>query len=63
MQVTNLKNQIKELEGELKLEQKDKAALKEQAQNLTKEYDRLSEEFSKLQKKLTVSSGDGKKDD
>lgn len=60
--MTNLKNQIKELEDELKLEQKDKAALKEQATNLSKEYDRLSEEFSKLQKKLTVSS-EGKKDE
>lgn len=60
--MTSLKNQIKELEDELKLEQKDKTALKQQAQNLTKEYDRLSEEYSKLQKQLTIS-GDGKKDD
>lgn len=57
-----MKKQISELEDELQLEKKDKLAMKEQAQNLTKEYDRLSEECSKLQKQVTTSSGD-KKDD
>lgn len=59
--INDLKEQIKEVEEELKLEKKDKMAMKEQAQNLSKEYDRLTEEHAKLQKQVT-SSGD-KKDD
>lgn len=43
-------------------EMKDKLALKNQAENLHKEYDRLTNEFNKLEKKLAVSDGD-KKDD
>lgn len=62
MQIQDLKKQISELESELKLEKKDKQAVKEQAVNLTKEYDRLAEEHSKLQKKITTAGGD-KKDD
>lgn len=57
-----LRNQVKELEDELRYEQKDKQAMKEQAENVSKQYDSLTEEFSKLQKKLTVAGGD-KKDD
>lgn len=38
---------------------KDKQALKNQSENLHKEYDRLTEEYSKLQNKIT-SSGDKK---
>lgn len=48
------------MEDEIKLEKKDKTAVKTQADNLAKEYDRLAEEHSKLQKKLTVGSGDKK---
>lgn len=62
-QVTELKKQIKELEEELKLERKDKMAMKEQAKNLSTEYDRLAEEHSKLSKKLTVAGGESKKDE
>ncbi|XP_065161615.1 B-cell receptor-associated protein 31 isoform X2 [Atheta coriaria] len=62
-EVDNLKKQVKELEAELILEAKDKKALKSQAENLTKEYDRLCEEHSKLQKQVTVSGKGDKKDD
>lgn len=62
-QITQLNNKIKNLEDELRLEKKDKGALKEQANNLSKEYDRLTEEYSKLQKKLTVTSDGDKKDE
>lgn len=59
-----LRNQILLLEKELTKEKKDKEAVKSQAESLNKEYDRLAEEHSKLQKKLTVSSGgDSKKDE
>lgn len=37
--------------------------MKEQAENVSREYDRLTEEYSKLQKKFTVSSGGDKKDE
>lgn len=57
-----MKKQIVELEEELKLERKDKLAMKDQAKNLSKEYDRLAEEHSKLQKTITTAGGD-KKDD
>lgn len=62
-QITELKNKIKDLDDELRFEKKDKTALKEQSENLSREYDRLTEEYSKLQKKLTVSSGGDKKDE
>ncbi|XP_047350588.1 B-cell receptor-associated protein 31-like isoform X3 [Vespa velutina] len=62
--VSELKNQIKELqakkielENELTKEKKDKEAIKSQAESLTKEYDRLSAEHAK-----TLSSGDKKSD-
>lgn len=59
-QVKSLKQKISELEDELKLEKKDKVAVKTQADNLAKEYDRLAEEHSKLQKKVTIAGGDKK---
>lgn len=59
-EVTGLKSKISELEDQLKFEKKDKTAIKEQADNLAKEYDRLAEEHSKLQKKITVGAGDKK---
>ncbi|XP_014470391.1 PREDICTED: B-cell receptor-associated protein 31 [Dinoponera quadriceps] len=63
--VSELKNQIKELqaknlelEKELTKESKDKEALKSQADSLAKEYDRLSGEHAKVMQ----SSGDKKSD-
>lgn len=63
-EVDELKAQIELLEKELTREKKDKEAVKSQAESLNKEYDRLAEEHSKLQKKLTVASGgDSKKEE
>ncbi|KAF9423848.1 hypothetical protein HW555_000906 [Spodoptera exigua] len=63
-ELDELKSQISLLEKELNKEKKDKEAVKSQAESLNKEYDRLAEEHSKLQKKLTVASGgDSKKDE
>lgn len=59
-EITALKKKISDLEDELKIEQKDKTAVKTQADNLAKEYDRLAEEHSKLQKKITIGAGDKK---
>jgi len=42
---------------------RDKDVLKSQAENVNKEYDRLMKEHEKLQKKLAISGGDGKKAD
>lgn len=63
--VSELKTQIKELqtknidlENELTKEKKDKSAIKSQAESLTKEYDRLSEEHAKL-----LSTDNDKKSD
>lgn len=55
-EVEALKKKCKDLETELTKEKKDKEALKSQAQSLNREYDRLTEEFSKLQNKS--STGD-----
>lgn len=44
-------------------ERKDKEAMKSQASGLAKEFDRLTEEHSKLQSKITVSGGRSSKDD
>ena len=55
---TVLMNKIKELETKLAREVKDKEALKSQSQSLNREYDRLTEEFAKLQNK----AGGGKSD-
>ncbi|KAK5640603.1 hypothetical protein RI129_011414 [Pyrocoelia pectoralis] len=63
-EVSDLKEKIEELEGKLRFEAKDKEALKSQAENLSKQYDDLAEEHSKLQKKVTSSGDDeSKKDD
>lgn len=63
-ELEEMKSKISLLERELSKEKKDKEAVKSQAENLNREYDRLAEEHSKLQKKITVSSGgDDKKDD
>lgn len=63
-EMEDLRSQISLLEKELSKEKKDKEAVKSQAESLNREYDRLAEEHSKLQKKVTVSSGgDDKKDD
>ncbi|EZA49506.1 hypothetical protein DMN91_004302 [Ooceraea biroi] len=63
--VSELKNQIKELQAKnselettLVKEKKDKEAIKSQAESLAKEYDRLTSEHVKL----TQSSGDKKSD-
>lgn len=61
-EIQELNKKITELRDELALEKKDKLAVKTQADNLAKEYDRLSEENIKLQKNITVGAGD-KKDD
>lgn len=61
-EVEELRGQISILERELAKEKKDKEAVKSQAESLNREYDRLSEEHSKLQKKITIAGGD-KKDD
>lgn len=53
-----LQDKVKELEAELRKEQKDKEALKSQAESLNREYDRLTEEYSKLQNKAVSATGD-----
>ncbi|XP_072756257.1 B-cell receptor-associated protein 31-like [Anoplolepis gracilipes] len=65
-QVSELKNQIKELqaknlelENNLTKEKKDKEAIKSQAGSVSKEYDRLASEHAKL---TTQSSHDKKSD-
>lgn len=47
---------------ELVKERNDKEAMKSQSESLNREYDRLTEEYSKLQKRLTVSGGSHKDD-
>lgn len=56
--VEDLKKKVTELEAELAKERKDKEAMKSQSESLNREYDRLTEEYSKLQKKITISSPD-----
>lgn len=53
-----LQDTIKALQAELKKETKDKEALKSQAESLNREYDRLTDEFSKLQNKTAKAGGD-----
>lgn len=52
-----LQDTIKALQAELKKEIKDKEALKSQAESLNREYDRLTDEFSKLQNKAAKAGG------
>lgn len=54
----SLKAKIKELESQLTKEKKDKEAMKSQAESVNREFDKLTEEYSKLQKKLVI--GDSK---
>ncbi|XP_026496085.2 B-cell receptor-associated protein 31 [Vanessa tameamea] len=58
--IEDLRGQILLLEKELAKEKKDKEAVKSQAESLNREYDRLTEEHSKLQKKITIAGGDKK---
>lgn len=58
VQVDELKQRIAELEGELNRERKDKEAMKSQSESLNREYDRLTEEYSKLQKRIAITSND-----
>lgn len=53
-----LEDEIKKLHADLKREIKDKEALKSQAESLNREYDRLTEEFSKLQNRTLKAGGD-----
>lgn len=53
-----LKKRVAELESELVRERKDKEAMKSQSESLNREYDRLTEEYSKLQRKIAISSND-----
>ncbi|XP_044752924.1 B-cell receptor-associated protein 31 [Coccinella septempunctata] len=59
-EINEMRAEISALKEKLKLAEKDKSAVKTQADNLAKEYDRLAEEHSKLQKKITISSEDKK---
>lgn len=61
-EVLDLQSKIELLEKQLLKEKKDKEAVKSQAESINKEYDRLAEEHSKLQKKITIA-GDSKKDE
>lgn len=56
---TQLQTEVNTLKEELEKLKKDRDAVKSQAANLAKEYDRVCDENAKLQK----SSGGGKKDD
>jgi len=49
LQLNKLRERVQELTGDLNREKKDKEAVKSQAESLNREYDRLTEEFSKLQ--------------
>lgn len=62
LKIDELKQKIASLTKELERERKDKEAMKSQSISLEKEYDRLTEEFSKLERKLTVS-GQAHKDE
>jgi len=58
-QVKELKRQLEEVGKELKSSQKDRDAMKAQAVNLQKEYDRVSDELNKRER--TTNSGGNKK--
>lgn len=62
LKIDELKQKIASLTNELERERKDKEAMKSQSTNLETEYDRLTEEYSKLERKLTVS-GQAHKDE
>lgn len=62
-EISSLKAKLSLVQDELAKEKLDKSALKSQADGLNKEYDRLTENYSQLQKKLTVGESGLKKDD
>jgi len=62
-EVAKYQTQINTLKEDLAASIRDKDVLKSQAENVNKEYDRLMKEHEKLQKKLAISGGDGKKAD
>lgn len=61
-ELPKLKELLKTKEKELEKAKSSEEALKRQADNLTKEYDRLNVEFSSLVKKQKKVEGDSKKD-
>lgn len=61
-EIVKLEAKISLLEDQLEKMEKDKKALVDQAKGVEAEYDRLSEEHTKLQLKLKIS-GDGDKKD
>lgn len=54
--VKALKETIAKLEKELNRERKDKEALKSQAESTNREFDRLTEEYSKLERKVNLTT-------
>ena len=65
-ELTKLRKELKTSKEEAKRQESVIVAIKRQSDNLTKEYDRLSEENAKLQKKydqLVSASGSSKKGD
>jgi len=61
--IDDLKKKVSDLSKEVERERKDKEAMKSQAASLGKEYDRLTEAYSKLERKVTVSGAGSDKDD
>jgi len=62
--VARLETEINTLKEDIERLTRDRNAIKSQAESVSKEYDRLVEEHSKLEKKLKISGGSGdKKDD
>jgi B-cell receptor-associated protein 31 len=61
-EVTELKEKLAEAVKALEWERKDKEALKSQAESVNKEYDRLIEEYRKLQAKVDVGAEEPRKD-
>lgn len=51
-----LKETIAKLEADLKREQLDKKAVKSQAESVGREFDRLTEEYSKLERKVNLTT-------
>lgn len=62
-EISSLKAKLSLVQDELAKEKTDKLALKSQAEGLNKEYDRLVEDYSQLNKKLIVGESGLKKDD
>ncbi|OXA46471.1 B-cell receptor-associated protein 31 [Folsomia candida] len=60
--VATLETEVNTLKEELEKLTKDRNAVKSQAASVSKEYDRLTDEYAKLQKKLSTSGGDKKAD-